>query len=201
MDKIILADIPQAGEVGNPEILREVFRLLARAPGSLVEYKSLASALKVSYQTVSKYMHYLESAYLVRIVRNRRGSAVAASRKAKKAYLTTTSLALVSAESESQLLALLPALAENAVAVHLHAQYFWKKHHELDFLTEQGAVEVKFAEHDDAGKNIAAAAKKGEKRLIVVTKNSERRERREGLEVTWTPLWKFLLADPAAIFS
>ncbi len=195
-DKVILSDIPQAGDVGNPEILKEVFRILASSPGSLVEYKSLASSLKVSYQTISKYVHLLESAFLIRVVRNRRGSAVAMSRKAKKIYLATPTLALFSADSESQLLSILPVLAENAVALHLDARYFWKEYYELDFLTERGAVEVKYAEQAEAGRNIAAAARKGEKHLTVVTKNDERTEKREGVAVSYVPLWKFLLEPP-----
>ena len=197
VDKIILSDIPKAGDVGNPEILREVFRMIAMSPGSLVEYKNLASSLKVSYQTISKYVHFLETAHIVRILLNKRGSAVAMSRKAKKIYLAATSLALFSVESEPQILSLLPALAENAVALHLDARYFWKEYYELDFLTGQGAVEVKFAERPDAGRNITAAAKRGDKRLVIVTRNTEKKERRERMEVAYVPLWKFLLSKPA----
>lgn len=194
-DKIILSDIPQAGDVGNPEILREVFRLLAASPGSLVEYKNLASSLKVSYQTVSKYVGFLESAHLIRTLLNKRGSPVAMSRKAKKIYLAATPLALFSADSEQQVLSILPMLAENAVALHIGAKYFWRDYYELDFVTEKGAVEVKYAEHANAEKNIAAAVKRKEKRLVVVTKNEERKENRAGMEAEYVPLWKFLLTD------
>lgn len=193
IDKIILIDIPQVGDVGNPEILREVFKILARNPGSLVEYKSLASALKVSYQTISKYIYYLEAAYLIRMVSNKRGSAVAMSRKAKKAYLASPCLSVISVDSETQLLSILPFLAENAVALQIEAKYFWKEYYEIDFLTDKCAVEVKYSEKADAGRNIVAAAKKGEKKLLVVTKNFEGNEKKEGVEVRYVPLWKFLL--------
>ncbi len=194
VDKIILSDIPQVGDIGNPEILREVFKIIARTPGSIVEYKNLASSLKVSYQTISKYVHYMEAAYLIRIVSNKRGSAVAMSRKAKKVYLATPSLAIISADSESQLVSLLPQLAENAVCIETQAKYFWKDYYEIDFLADDHAIEVKYSEDPDAVRNIIAAAKKGEKTLLVVTKNHEAAEKKGGVEVKYIPLWKFLLA-------
>jgi hypothetical protein len=198
MEKIVFYDIPKVYDVAEPELLREILGLIARRPGSLVEYRKIASALNLSYQTVSKYVGYLERAFLVRMIYNYRGSPIARARKLKKAYLGTPSLALAFMGSEGEVYSIIPELAENLVATHLGAKFFWRKYYEVDFLHDNVPVEVKYRESpEDIDGALEAAKKLNSNRLVVVTKDLEKKERRGQINVSFTPLWKFLLTKVA----
>ena len=194
VEKIIFYDIPKVYDVGEPELLREILGLIARKPGSLVEYRKIASALNLSYQTVSKYVGYLERAFLIRLMYNYRGSPIARARKLKRAYLGTPSLALAFMGSEEEVYSIIPQLAENLIATHLRAKFFWRKYYEVDFLHDKVPIEVKYRERPDEIDGALKAAKQlGSNRLVVVTKDLEKKERRSGVNVSFVPLWKFLL--------
>lgn len=198
-DKIIFSDMPKVYDIGNPEMLKEIFNIISRSPGSIVEYNNIASTLKLSYQTVSKYMHYLEKAYLIRSLYNFRGSPLATARKSKKIYLSTTAFALPALDAESDSILMMPKLAENAVVSHMNAKYFWREYFELDIIHNKQPIEVKYTDAFDLKNNIRAVKKLGLKKLIVVTKNIEKEGRQEGVSIKYVPLWKFLLtADEKA---
>ncbi|ODS36416.1 MAG: hypothetical protein A7316_02725 [Candidatus Altiarchaeales archaeon WOR_SM1_86-2] len=196
IDKIIFHDIPKIHGVSEPELMREILSLIARKPGMILKYQSIASSLNVSYQTISKYIVYLERAFLIRRVYNRRGSPIASARKAKKAYLSTSSLAAAFSHNETELIRILPQLAENAVAEHIGAKFFWRKYHEIDFLHNDIPIEVKYGDSIDMGdiKGALDASKNiNAKELVIVTKDTEKMEIADGLKINYIPLWKFLL--------
>lgn len=192
VEKIIFSDIPKVYDVGNPEILREIFFIIAKKPGSIIEYKKIAETLKITYQTVSKYIHYLEESYLIKSLYNFRGSPMAAARKSKKIYLSSTSLILPALDFESDVVSIMPSIAENAAVSHLNAKYFWREYFELDILHDKTPIEVKYGELDIKN-NIHAVKKLRMKRLVVITKDVEKKEQHENIAVQFIPLWKFLL--------
>lgn len=195
IEKIVYYDIPKVYDVREPEALKEILALVARKPGALMEYKNLASSLKLTYQTVSKYVSYLEKAFLLKLVYNWRGSPLARARKAKKAYLTTPSLAAAFLDTEKEFHQMMPTLVENTVQNHLNANHFYRRRHEIDFLHENTPVEVKYSNKPEIKGALAAAKEIKAKKLSVVTKDTEKTETRDGVKVKYTPLWKFLLED------
>ncbi|MBI5332584.1 MAG: ATP-binding protein [Candidatus Aenigmarchaeota archaeon] len=192
VEKIVLSDIPKVYDVGNPEILREIFYIIAKKPGCIIEFKTIAETLNITYQTVSKYLHYLERAYLIKSLYNYRGSPIVSARKSKKIYLSTTSLSISSLDSDIDFSAIIPAIAENAAVVSLNAKYFWREYYELDIIHDKIPFEVKYGE-PDIRNNINAVKKLKMKRLVVITKDIEKKEQREGIAVQYIPLWRFLL--------
>jgi len=193
VEKIIFSDIPKIYDVGEPEILKGIFDIIAKSPGNIIEYKNIASALKISYQTVSKYISYLESAYLIKSLYNFRGGPLAAARKLKKYYLFSHTLSLVALEAESDLISIMPKIVENVVICHLDAKYFWREYFEIDVLHNKLPIEIKYGGSFDIKNNINAVKKLKMKNLIVITKDVEKTESREGISVKYIPLWKFLL--------
>lgn len=193
VEKIIFSDIPKIYDVGEPEILKGIFDIIAKSPGNIIEYKNIASALKISYQTVSKYISYLESAYLIKSLYNFRGGPLAAARKLKKYYLFSHTLSLVALEAESDLISIMPKIVENVVICHLDAKYFWREYFEIDVLHNKLPIEIKYGGSFDIKNNINAVKKLKMKSLIVITKDDEKTESREGISVKYIPLWKFLL--------
>jgi len=193
-DKVIFYDIPKVYEVGEPEVLKSILSLIAQKPGMLLEYQSLASNLGVAYQTISKYVGYLEKSFLIKLVYNFRGSPIARARKLKKAYLGTVNLAAGFMDSEKELLIQMPFLAENLVCSHLGAKWFWKKYTEIDFYHQDIPIEVKWTETKPEIKNNLLAVKHlKSKKLIIVTKDFEGKEIRNGIKIEFIPLWKYLL--------
>jgi predicted AAA+ superfamily ATPase len=194
LDKVIFYDIPKVYEVANPEALKAILSFIAKRPGMIIEYQSLASSLRMSYQTVSKYVEYLEKSFLIKLIYNFRGSPVAQARKLKKAYLGAISLAAGFLDSEREFLENMPLLAENLVCLHSGARWFWKKYSEVDFYDKELPVEVKYTDTKPDVKNFLLAAKSLKAgRALVVTKDYEGNERKDGIEVDFIPLWKFLL--------
>ena len=59
--EIILYDIPKIYKIEESETLYEIFKTLALKPGAIIEYQKIATAFKITYQTASKYVSYLEN--------------------------------------------------------------------------------------------------------------------------------------------
>ena len=194
IDKIIFYDIPKVYEISQPEVLKIILSFVAQRPGMILEYQSLASSLKVTYQTVSKYVECLEKSFLIKLIYNFRGSPVARARKLKKAYLGSINLISGFLDSESELLEKIPFLAENLVCLHLDAKWFWRKYTEVDFYHKNIPVEVKYTESKPDIKNsLLAANGLKSKEILVITKDIEQQENQMGIEINYLPLWKFLL--------
>ncbi|MCK4495334.1 MAG: ATP-binding protein [Candidatus Aminicenantes bacterium] len=171
-----------------------ILSFIAQKPGMILEYRSLASNLRITYQTVSKYVEYLEKSFLIKLVYNYRGSPVARARKLKKAYLGSINLVSGFLDSERELLEKLPQLAENLVCLHLNTKWFWKKYVEIDFYFKKIPIEVKYTEAEPDIKNLLLASKAlKSKKIFVITKDIEQKEMQDDIEISYLPLWKFLL--------
>ncbi len=192
VDKIIFYDIPKVYEVAEPEALKTILSFIAQKPGMLLEYKSLASSLGISYQTISKYVGYLEKSFLIKIIYNFRGSPIARARKLKKAYLGSINLISGFLDSEKELLEKSPLLAENLVCLHSNTRWFWKKYTEIDFYQKGLPIEVKYGERPNIKNAFLAAKTLKSKKLLIITKDIEQKERKNNIEIIYTPLWKWL---------
>lgn len=61
-------DIQQFLHIEKTEAFTLLFRMLATQTGKLVDYKTLADAAQISYQTLMKYLWYMEKTYMIRKV-------------------------------------------------------------------------------------------------------------------------------------
>ncbi len=198
IDKIIFYDIPKVYEVSQPEALKVILSFIAQRPGMILEYQNLASNLRITYQTASKYVEYLEKSFLVKLVYNFRGSPVARARKLKKVYLGSINLISGFLDSERELLEKLPYLAENLVCLNLNAKWFWKKYTEVDFYHKNMPIEIKYTEaKPDIENSLLAAKALKSKKILIITKDIEGKQMQKGIEISYLPLWKFLLLPEA----
>jgi len=193
IEKIIFYDIPAVFDIEQSQLLKEIFEVIARSPGSLIEYKKFASAFNITYQTASKYIYYLEKAFLIRLLYNYRGSPIASARKSKKAYLSAHSSALAYI-SMNEFNSLLPKLVENIAVMHLNAKFFWRKYYEVDIYHDNSLFEVKYREKPEIKGALETAKALKAKKLIVVTKDFEDKKSVENVEIIYVPLWKFLIS-------
>lgn len=88
VEKIIYRDIPQIISIDNPEILFQIFSIIARDPGQMIQIDKLARELNLSRQTVSNYLDYLEKSFLIRKLYNFSRNARKTQTKLKKYYPT-----------------------------------------------------------------------------------------------------------------
>jgi predicted AAA+ superfamily ATPase len=197
LKKVIFEDIPMVFPIENPALLNEMLKLIAKRPGMLLEYQSLASSLGMTRQTASKYISILEEAYLVRILANYRKSDLAVARKAKKAYLVAHAYALPFIDLE-EVLARPSWLVENVIACHLDARFFWRNSGEVDFVVNGEPIEVKSGEGENLKWVTKFMKKFSAERGIVVTEDTLERKIVDAdgkkLEVLLVPLWLFLLS-------
>ena len=144
MEKIIYKDLRESFVIADVNLLKTLADMVARNPGMLVDYASIARDLKKDQRTIANYFEYLEFGMIIRFVFNFRGSSIASRRKLKKVYLQTPNIAFASNENIN---ALLPKMYENSVASATKAKFFYRNSFEVDFVLQKGVsltgVEVK----------------------------------------------------------
>ena len=91
IDKIIYKDIPQLFKIEDIGVLESLINLLMDEPGQLIELSNLASELKITRQTLSNYITYLEESQLLKKLYNYSRNARKTERKLKKYYPTVIS--------------------------------------------------------------------------------------------------------------
>lgn len=94
IDKIIYKDIPQLFKIEDAGVLEALITIFMDEPGQLIELSELASELKITRQTLSNYITYLEESQLLRKLYNYSKDSRKTERKLKKYYPTVVSVDL-----------------------------------------------------------------------------------------------------------
>jgi predicted AAA+ superfamily ATPase len=94
IDKIIYKDIPQLFKIEDAGVLEALITIFMDEPGQLIELSELASELKITRQTLSNYITYLEESQLLRKLYNYSKNSRKTERKLKKYYPTVVSVDL-----------------------------------------------------------------------------------------------------------
>ena len=198
VEKVIYIDIPQIFSVEDPHLLMKIATIVAASPGMLIDYTSLARAIgdgeSISRVRVSRYVHYLEESYLLKLGYNYSGSRLVSERKLKKAYLSNASLSMIAQRAPD-----LGKLAEQTIFTHPEIRFFWRtpQKDEIDIIleTEDGPlpVEVKYQGEitkRDMAPVIKFMKKYGPGRGIIITKNTENTVETEWGRIDMIPAWK-----------
>jgi predicted AAA+ superfamily ATPase len=96
-------------------------------------------------------------------------------------------------DSEQDFLKILPQIGENIVCLDLDAKWFWKRYFEIDFYHQKIPYEIKYQEKPEIKNSIRAAKELKVKQLIIITKDLEKKEKIQNIDVSFVPLWKWLL--------
>ena len=168
-------------------------------PGQLVELSELAGELKVSRQTVSSYLSYLEQSFLVRKLYNYSTGRRKVERKLKRYYPTIISVDLLFREDDLSK----SRVFEWAVISQMGAEFFWRDPYknEVDaVLTNRKAVpvEIKYGKIDLAGLK-AFMRRFNVRRGYVVSPDKEATQKVNGGSVRVVPAYKYLLAKAPPI--
>lgn len=129
-DKVIMKDLPGLFGIENTLELQQFFNVLAYRTGEILNYKNVSEETKTDNKTVKKYIEYLESAFLIKVLHRVDVTAKRFKNITQfKVYLTNPSLftglfGKISGDDER-----FPHLVETAV----FAQYLHREHNFLRY--------------------------------------------------------------------
>ncbi len=169
-DKVIMKDLPGLFGIENTLELQQFFNVLAYRTGEILNYKNVSEETKTDNKTVKRYIEYLESAFLIKVLHRVDVTAKRFKNITQfKVYLTNPSLftglfGKIGVDDER-----FPHLVETAVfAQYLHREHNflryanWKrngKEGEVDliqlspnFQKAHWALEVKWSDSPTVGK-------------------------------------------------
>lgn len=173
MKKIIFEDVPQIFSIENPEILWRVVQIIGQKPGMLISFQNLSREIGISNKTLSRYLFYLEEAFLVKKVFNFSRNLITSQKKLKKYYLASPSFSFAVADFIEK-----GTLVENFVISLKDYRFFWRDpyKHEVDFIDVRDRkiipIEVKYKERVSKRelKNLAIFSRKFKIKKAVVLK-------------------------------
>lgn len=67
-DKVIMKDLPGLFGIENTLELQQFFNVLAYRSGEILNYKNVSEETKTDNKTIKKYIEYLESAFLIKVL-------------------------------------------------------------------------------------------------------------------------------------
>ncbi len=191
-DKILFSDFPLTFENIDINLLQTLTEIFLSEPGMYLNTDSLSKDLKKSKNDLLLHIRLLEMGYIIRIVRNYRGSALSASRKLRRVYPYHPSLiqGIFKEVDESK-------LVECFARSHLDAEFYWRKgEKEVDFIFNGMPVEVKYREgmKNEYLKNLAEFMGKFKVRQgYLISKNRFDELRIDDKTVSVLPAWHFAL--------
>ncbi len=176
LEDIFARDLVRIYPIRNPQIVRDLYKLLAAGVGSRTSFNKLANVLGLSVDTVKDYVNYFEGSFLVGKLEQWSTSYNKRAYGPKKIYLLDNGMkTLLTGEGDWGV------KAEQAVFWKLRRKteklgYLYENERETDFIWENGSVEVKYTSDKRKVEGLTS---------LVVTKNLEGK--------SLIPLWEFLL--------
>jgi predicted AAA+ superfamily ATPase len=199
VSKILFRDIPNIFNIRRKRLLSEIMRYVSSNSSNLFEIKNLCNTFHADYETVSNYLFYLQSSFLIKISENYSGSIAKRMRRNKKIYVVHPAIAfgILGYSKEMLIDRIIGPYVETVFAGEL----FWrdKNKNEVDVVIKDKKlipIEVKF-------KNIINSADiKGLIRFMdefnlklgyVITKSKFGEEKVGNKKLIYVPAWLFLL--------
>lgn len=142
VDNIIYKDIIAMNKLRNPEIVKDLFRLLCERVGKQVSFSKLGRIIGISKDSVKKYVYYFVDCYLFFMIEKDERSLNARISDNKKIYLADVGIRNVTVGFKD-----LGAVFENLVFLKIrnkNPRYIKKNGVELDFRFENNLIEAKY---------------------------------------------------------
>ncbi len=192
IDKVIFKDIPTLFKIKDISILESLLKLILENPGQLIELSDLSKDLKVSRQTLSNYLMYLEKSFLIKKLYNFSKSRRKVERKLKKYYPAFISTDLAFRDDDLSK----SKVFEWAIINQSSAEFFWRDSYknEVDMVLEKlTPVEIKYGKIDTHGV-LAFMNKFNVENGLIVSLNREEKIKAGNKTISVIPAYKFLLA-------
>lgn len=194
IEKVVYRDIQQLFNVRDISLVESLMNILIEEPGQLLQISDLAKELKISRQTLSNYLTYLEESFLVKKLYNFSRNRRKAERKLKKYYPAVISTNLLFKEDSQSKSKVFEWLAVN----QLKAEFFWRDPYknEVDVVKANQKIlpiEIKYGKTDDKGL-IAFMEKFKADEGIILSADKEEERKINGKKISTIPAFKYLLS-------
>lgn len=187
IDKILFKDIPTLFKIGNVEILGEILDIIMFSPGQIIDMTKLSKELKISRQSVSLYLTYLEKSFLIKKLYNFSKNLRKQKRALKKYYPAVIFPSMVDNN--------LSVCIENSLIWQLEAQFFYRDvyKNEVDIILVDekknfSPLEIKTGKIETGGIAHFLKKYKIEKGIIL---SLDYKGKRQNIEII--PLYQYLL--------
>lgn len=196
IEKVILKDLRELFEIREIEVIDKIINVISSEPGLIINLDDLSKDFGVARQVLSNYLYYLQCCFLIKQLKNFRGSLKISSRKLKKYYLLHPCFALTLSSPDKG------KLIENLVAFKTKAEYYWREREkEIDFIIKNKKIipiEVKYKNNIKKKelKHILNFMEKFKiKKGYIITEGHECEETIKKKKIKYIPLWKWLLEE------
>jgi len=196
-EDMIDRDVVRVYGVREVRALRELAAHVIENSSQIVSLNKLSNILKVPLSSLSKYMSFLESAYLFFAVEYHSGSINERRYNPKKYYAIDTGVKFALTGKKN-----LGSMAENLLFLHLYKKYgdvyYWKDKHEVDFIMDKGQRVIECKYHDQIDGTILKGLckyieKNDPEKVSVISKSLEDEMELFGRIIEIIPLWKYLM--------
>jgi len=192
-EKIIYQDIPKLFNVKDISLIESLLNIITEEPGQVIELSSLSKELKISRQTLSNYLAYLEESFLIRKLYNFSKNRRKIERKLKKYYPSVISADLLFKEDELSRSKVFECLLIN----QLKAEFFWRDPYknEVDMIRldkQPIPVEIKYGKISVQGL-LAFMKTFNVSKGYVISYDTSEEKTINGKTITKTPAFRFLL--------
>ncbi|MFH0887342.1 MAG: ATP-binding protein [bacterium] len=211
-DDILNRDLIRRYKIRKGEKLESLAKFYLSQIASLTTYNSAAKFLDISTDTVEKFSSYLKTAYLLFFLKRFSYKLKEQEKSPRKVYAIDTGLANAVGFSFSENrgraaenMVFLELLRSQAVNPALEI-YFWKDihHREVDFVLKQGLkveqlIQVCWdtaypkTKERETRTLFKTMGKFGLPGSLIITEDQESEEKINGKNITFKPLWKWLL--------
>ncbi|MGB9722240.1 MAG: ATP-binding protein [bacterium] len=193
VEKIVYRDFPQLFKIRNVTLIESLLNIFTEEPGQIIEIDTLASELRVSRQTLSNYLSYLEESFLLRKLYNFSKSRRKVERKLRRYYPTIVSVDLLFKDDDLSK----SRVFEWIVVQKLKSEFFWRDPYknEVDIIIPNKTpipIEIKYGKVDISGLLKFMDKFKVNKGYVITYKTEEKRIAK-GKTVLLIPAFKFLL--------
>lgn len=192
VEKVIYRDLPQLFKIKDISVLESVLGIIMEEPGQLIEITDLAKELKLSRQTLSNYLTYLEESFLIKKLYNFSRNKRKTERKLKKYYPAMISDIIFKDDDISK-----SKVFEWLFATRLNTGFFWRDAYknEVDIVIPDKIpipVEIKYGKIETKG--LMAFMKKFKvAEGYIISHEREERLRIGEYTINVVPGFKFLL--------
>jgi predicted AAA+ superfamily ATPase len=200
--KIIYQDIPAIFDIKRRDILHELFRYACETSSNLFDIQNLSRTFSAHYETVTSYLFFLRTAFLIRIAESYTGSPVKRARRNKKLYVVHPAIACaVLGYDRTQLI---DKVLGQYVETLFAGDYFWRdaKKREVDVIRERNnhlvPIEVKYQGRitvSDTKNLLAFMVTRKLTTGILITKNRMEKTSVDDKVILYIPAWLALLAQ------
>jgi len=200
--KIIYQDIPAIFDIKRRDILHELFRYACETSSNLFDIQNLSRIFSVHYETVTSYLFFLRTAFLIRVAKSYTGSPAKRARRNKKLYVIHPAIACAVLGYDRH--QLIEKVLGQYVETLFAGDYFWRdaKKREVDVVRERGGtlipIEVKYQGRispSDAKNLLAFMDARNLPTGIITTKNLMEKTTAGGKEILCLPAWLALLTQ------